>query len=218
MDRIKFDFSFFFDADYEDCYKSNITIIVNESNDIAKLISKEKRVLSYREIGFVSSFSMEPEFLLAHILEDTQFMLLMNVVGKQGYFIFKFLSIFETQNNIIWTEIENPSFYKFPLTLGFPVDDDFPKQIPKFHFEFEKMQYYQAISDFVDNIFDNANCNLETVIPYLDLNIIEAKKVNNKRLNEILYEEKCFPLEDFLRYKRKNDRKYLKSVDWNLIY
>jgi len=109
------------------------------------------------------------------------------------------------------------------LNIGFWIDKDYPEnEFPAFRFEFDKNQYYQELSDFVDKILDHANCDVkERLIPYLST--IEAKKINNKRLNElhndfiitekqILYYEQYLLLEDFLQPKRKNDRKHLKNL------
>ena len=234
MDKIKLDFTYCSDADYEDRYKSTITIIVNENSNIAKLIAKEKRVLSNGEIGFVSSFCMEPESLLKILLERSPLGLVLRYIETGGFHLLD-LSWLETQNSIIWNNTLIPKRDKFPLFMGFPIDENFPKKIKTsvFHFEFDKKQYYQALSDFIDKMLDSPNCDKDYVIPVV--NVFNAKKINSERLNEVLLEEnehlfykqlskkqlyqlnemlseeKYYLLEDFLLPKRKNDIKQLKT-------
>jgi len=221
MDKIKLDFTYSSDADPENRYLSSITILINENKNVmGKLIAKEElERLPQGEIGFVDTFSMEPEYLLTKLLGRKYLLLVLREVGM-GKIGMRLLSCIETQNSIIWCISDKPRPQYFPLNIGFWCNkDSLGKELPEIRFEFDKKQYYQELRDFVDKILDNVNCDVMNHLPYL--NTIEAKKINNKRLNDfiiveeqILFDEQCLFLEDHLLPKREKrwGRYFLENV------
>jgi len=241
MDKIKLEYNYC--PNFKD-FNSGITIFVDENKDIAKLIAKEKRVLSQRKIGFVSS--LERNSLLDFLsLIDHTVLLILRDVGTNQFCFATHLSIFETKNSIVWNSTQNTrknkiSFkYQSPLIINFPVDEDLPPKIPAIHFEFDKNQYYKTIGDYIDKLYNVGYYEQEFGSA---LDIIRAKTINNKRLIEalakeqyylpfgnVLSEEQCglyhkllseeqyYLLEDYLLPKGKNDRKKLnvKQLSYN---
>ena len=172
-DTIKLDFTYCPDDD-EYCYfRSSITVILDENSDIAKLIAKEKRVLSSNgETGFKNSYIMNPGELLLTLLESTVLLFVVRDLKTDGFGML-LLSCYETQNSIVWTTANIPKPRYFPLNISFGVDD-FPEIFPTVHFEFDKKQYYQELNDFVDKMLDSPNCNKDYVIPVV--NFLMLKK------------------------------------------
>jgi len=97
MDKIKLDFTYCPYADYEDIYKSSITVLINENKDVmAKLIAKkELKRLPQGEIGFVNTYSKEPENLLLRLLGREYLLLVLRDEGT-GNFGMILLSCTET--------------------------------------------------------------------------------------------------------------------------
>jgi len=217
-------------------YNSRIIIMVDENKDIAKLIAKEERYPRYSWryeglIGFENICEVNP-LLRMLLFDDTDLLLTLRVVGTNQYYIWAYLSILETQKTIIWKNTQHPRKEKSPFIISFPIDGDLPKKIPEFLFEFDKEQYFLAITHFISDLDDR--CYADDCV-LAARNIMEAKMTNSKRLkialaeerryllDKLLSEEICclfdklllpeeqyYLLEDNLLPKDKNDRKHLK--------
>jgi len=234
MDKIELNYTY---CPSENDFKPGITILVDEDKGIAKLIAREKRVLSQRKIGFVSSIESY-SFLDFLSLIDHTVLLVLRFVGTNQVRYSGRLSVLETGNSIIWNSTQHARKDKisfknqFPLIISFPVDEDFPQKTPAFHFEFDKNQYYKTIGDYIDKLYNVGYYEQEMGSA---LEIIRTKTMNNKNLidvlskeqyylpfGSVLSEEQCdlfekllseeqyYQLEEDLLPKEKNDRKHFK--------
>ena len=231
MDKIKIYYEHYpIKSSYD--HKSCIVVLVDENKDIAKILSKKKRYPRFRggsETGFKNIISVNHALRML-LFDDTELMLNLRFVGTDLTCFGAYLSIIETQNSIIWKSIEKPRSEKVQFVLYFPVDEDLPEKIPAFHFEFDKEEYLLEILRFIDDLDDFCYSDDHFVAAF---NIIDAKIKNRKKqlsearrylLDRLLSEEQNYLLEkhllseepnylidDFLRPKRKNDRKRLKK-------
>ena len=212
MDKIKFDFA------YCPTFGTLYSVISVNGQDLAELIEKEEQeLLSNGKIGFVSKYEgVPPNELLKGLLSKNEWIVIL-CHREYYYYLVVYVTCLETQNSIIWNDIQNPRRRKFGLPLSSFLDGIIPKNIPtdntglgySFHFEFDKKQYYQAIGYFIGKLID-ASYDIEKLIPCLS--IIETKRINSKGLQKAMLEEQCYLLEGYLLPKRKNDRKQIKMI------
>ena len=237
LDNIKFDF--FYGGVYGD---PESLILINGKNLANLIVKEEHKLLSQGKIHFASGYrGLPPERLLQNLFYKHENPNIIWAGTKECFYYHDWwweieLKCHETQNSIIWDHfrirISQEKSSNPTMEYGFPYLEF------SFYFEFDKKQYYQALSIFFYKLVDCGYFNelegrcvyeynldleseikavfLEVVIPYL--NIFKNKGINITRFNKWLQEEKYNPLEDFFKPKRKNERKQFKNKNADNYY